>query len=298
MASQFSPASPPRRRPPVALALGIAIVAISFAAIFFRLAQPTHPLTAAATRLTLATIVLAPYILRRMATRKIPKSALFSGAWAGVFYAIHFGAWVRSLELTSVASSVTLVTSSPLILAIVGLMTRRDRPTAALWVALGLATVGIALIGGADWSASADALKGDAFALLGAAAMAGYLWWARHQGPHLDSLAFMTAATASGSALLWGLALAVGAPLGYPHPEAVAALVASALIPQLVGHTLLTWALRHAKPVTVAMATVAEPAGSALLAWWWLLEPLELWPSVGCGITLFGVLLAIRGRSR
>ena len=75
---------------------------------------------------------------------------------AGLFYGLHFGSWVWSLTL-------------------LGLLTGRDRPSARLAASLAVAVVGVTLIGWADLSASGDALLGDALALLGAVAMAGYL---------------------------------------------------------------------------------------------------------------------------
>ena len=63
----------------------------------------------------------------------------------GGCYAVHFGAWVSSLTMTTVASSVTLVTATPLMLALVGWFTGKDKPSARLWIAIGVACVGLAV---------------------------------------------------------------------------------------------------------------------------------------------------------
>ena len=70
----------------------------------------------------------------------------------------------------------------------------------------------------------------------------------------------------------------------------------AALVPQLIGHNLLTWALRHTQPATVAMAVVAEPVGAAALGWIWLGESVTMPVAAGCALTLAAVILAIRAR--
>lgn len=274
------------RRPTLALSLGV--FAISFAAIFFRETSPTHPLVAAGLRLAIAAALLSPFVWRgRAALRPLRGDALLGGA----LYALHFGSWVTSLTLTSVAASVTLVTATPLLLALVASFTRRDRPSKRQWVAIGIAMLGLSILGGVDLD-SPSALAGDALALLGAAAMAGYLLVVRRHGAHLDVLAFSGVSCAVGAALLLSAALAFGVAIEVPTTEAWIYIVLAALIPQILGHGMLTWALRHVSPTAVGLATVVEPVGATLLAWAWLGESVGLWVMVGCAITLTAVLVS------
>ncbi len=280
--------APARSARLVAPALVVAVVSISFAAIFFRKAAPTHPIVAAGIRLCVAALLLLPVLLKAAHAGRLTRRLLRTGALAGLLYGLHFGTWVASLTMTSVAASVTLVTSTPLMLAVVGLVTGRDRPTRRLWGSLGLALVGVSLIGGAD------ALTGDAFALAGGAAMAGYLIVARRLGDEMDLWPFMAIATAVGGVSMMGLAAALGIPLSAASDEALFYLVLAALVPQLVGHGLLTWTLRHTTPTTVGMATVGEPVGAAALGWLWLGEKVGPVTMLGCAVTLCAVALAIR----
>ena len=105
------------QRARVVPALALAITAISFAAIFFRKAAPTHPLVAAGVRLAVATILLSPMVLRARRDGRLPGPVIRSAAWGGLAYAVHFGAWVTSLTMTTVAASVTLVSATPVLLA-------------------------------------------------------------------------------------------------------------------------------------------------------------------------------------
>lgn len=286
----------------VAAALFGALLALSFAAPLFRLAAPTHPLVAAGLRLAMAALLLSPLLWRSVRAGRFPAAHARGAALAGLFYGVHFGAWVSSLTLTTVAASVTLVTCTPLLLGLLGALTGRDRPSGRFWLALAFSAVGLTIIGGADLAAVAapGALLGDALALLGAFSIAGYFLTARRLGPTLDVSAFSAVAVAVGAVLLLGAGAVLGVPLVPASSEAALALLACALVPQLIGHSLLTWALRHTGPAWVAMATVGEPVGATLLTWWWLHETPTTTTLVGCTVTLLGVLVAVtlpaRGR--
>ncbi len=279
----------------VAPALIVAVVAISFAAIFFKKAFPTHPQAAAGIRLVVASVLLLPFVVRAQQRGEISARMLRAAVLAGLLYGLHFGSWVWSLSLTTVAASVTLVTATPILLALVALATGRDRPDSRLWGALALAFLGIAIIGGDDLLRSGNALVGDALALVGMAAMAGYLLVGRSLGEELKLLPFSGIATGVGGAVLLAIGSLLGLPMGPSSTEALLWLVLAALVPQLIGHNALTWALRHAKPTAVGMATVGEPVGATVLGVLLLAEYPSPWVVLGCGITLVAVGLAVSG---
>lgn len=284
----------------VALALVGALGALSFAAPLFRLAAPTHPLVAAGLRLATAALLLSPLLVRAIRAGRFPAAHARAAALAGLCYGLHFGAWVSSLTLTSVAASVTLVTCTPLLLGLLGLFTGRDRPSGRFWAGLFVSLIGLVIVGGTDLAAAAEpgALLGDALALLGAFSIAGYFLIARRLGPDLHVTAFSAVAVAVGAAVLLGAGWGLGVPPVPASARAAWALLACALVPQLVGHSLLTWALRHTGPAWVAMATVGEPVGATLLAWAWLDESPSPLTWVGCTVTLAGVALAVGASAR
>lgn len=216
----------------------------------------------------------------------------------GLFYGLHFGTWVASLALTSVAASVTLVTSTPLLLGLFALITRRDLPSRRLWLATTLALVGVAIVGaqGAT-SGGHQRLLGDLLALLGAGGMAAYLVTGRRLGEQLALWPFMGIATAVGGGLLLASAGCVGISLRPSSPSAMLYIALAALLPQLVGHSLLTWSLRRVSPTVVGMATVGEPVGATLLAWIILAETPPLGVGLGCVVIIVAMLLALSSRA-
>lgn len=298
------PTQPPARPRLALAALAVGVVAIAFAAIFFRLAAPTSPAVAAATRLALAGALMMPFTVRGWRRGRLPPVVLRGALICGLCYGLHFGAWVTSLSLTSVAASVTLVTATPLILGLVGRWTGQDAPTPRLWLAIGAAAVGTLIIGGADLALDGEALIGDALALLGAVAMVGYLICARRIGqrlaeagaPPLDVLAFAGITTTVGAlclAAFTGLRALGGHGPIWPDMEALGWLALGALIPQIVGHNLLTWALRRTTPTVVGLSTVGEPVISTALGWLWLRESVSVEIAAGCLVVLAGITLGV-----
>jgi len=271
-------------------ALVVAAIAISFAAVLFRAAPELHPLSAAGWRLIIAGLVLTPFL------RHLPRARARIGL-AGAAYALHFGAWVASLGLLSVLVSTTIVTTTPLMLAAFALVTGRDRPHARALLGMALGTCGVVLLATSIPSdpATDNSLHGVLLALIGAATGAVYLVTARSvRLPSMRaSLAFSGAAALVGGVLLITCALLVGAPM-FPTSAAEAwVIIGAAALPQLVGHTLLTWALTRTTPTTVALATLGEPIGAALLAAALLGEPLTGLGVAACVLTLGGVALAL-----
>ena len=243
-------------------------------------------------RLAIAAVCLSPLVVRGWRrgtlTRRVRNHALL----AGIAYGLHFGAWVWSLNLTSVAASVTLVTTTPILLAVLSLFGRHDRPDRRLWMALATGVVGVSFIGGYDGLLAPGALVGDGLALLGAVAIAAYFLLSRRLGDEMDLWAYSGIATATGALTLGIAATVAGIPLSIPSMQVFGYLLLAALIPQLIGHSLLTWALRHATPTQVAMVVVGEPAGATLIAWVWLGDLVSVWVAAGCAITLAAVVIA------
>jgi len=201
--------------------------------------------------------------------------------------------------MVPVALSVTAVTTTPLLLAIVGLVTGRDRPSGRLLASLLAGFCGLALMAwssepmGEDWT-----LTGILLAVVGAAAMGVYLWLARAAKvtKTSETLSFAGWAAGIGGVMLLGSAALAGAELGFSSVEELAWVALAAAVPQLIGHSLLTWAVGRTSPTKVALATLGEPVLAGLLAVLVLGEGLGPLALLGGLVTLGAVGLALTDR--
>jgi drug/metabolite transporter (DMT)-like permease len=282
------------------LGVGIGVLTTSTAAVLIRLAQAeAHSLVVAAWRLTLASLVLVPIVL---ATRYAELRALTRREWAslmvsGLLLAIHFATWISSLAYTSVTASVALVSSSPLFVGLASYLLLRERLSRGMIMALGITIAGSALIGLGDLEKGAHQLWGDVLALMGAIAVAGYFLIGRQVRARLSLLAYVSPVYTTAAGVLAILMLTSGMPPIPRRPQTWLWLLLMALGPQIVGHSSLNWALRYLSATYVTIATLAEPIGATLLAWWLLQEKPSPWAAIGGVLVLIGITAASRAES-
>ena len=108
-----------------------------------------------------------------------------------MFLGLHFATWIASLDYTSVASSVVLVSLGPVFVGIGSWLLLGERPGMGMIVGLGLATTGSIVIGWGDLGGGANRLLGDVLALAGAVFVAGYLMIGRRARGHLSLTAYI-----------------------------------------------------------------------------------------------------------
>jgi len=301
----------PRTRLILPLALLFAILAVSTASIFIKFAQEDAPsLMIAALRLTLASLVLAPIVLtrHRAELRGLTRTDLMLGLLSGLFLSIHFATWITSLEYTTIASSVVLVSTGPLWVALLAPIFLREPLTRPVLIGMALALVGGIVIGMSDsctWNnglscPSLDqvlqgrALFGNFLALTGAVTVAGYLMIGRKLRVKISLMPYIFLVYSTAAICLLAFMLMVReSPFGY-IPMTYLWILLLALIPQLIGHSTYNWALAHLPAAFVAITTLGEPIGSAILAYLILQETPTAATLTGGALILMGIYLASR----
>jgi drug/metabolite transporter (DMT)-like permease len=282
------------------------ILAVSTSSIFVRYAQAEAPsLVISAWRLLLATIVLAPFVLAHNQGdfRTLSRGERLLAFLSGLFLAVHFATWITSLEYTTVSSSVVLVSTSPLWVAILSPLLLKEPLTRPIILGMVLALLGSIIVGVSDacaWTNATltcpsllemvreGAFFGNFLALTGAWMGAGYLLIGRRLRMKLSLLSYIF--LIYGVAALVLVLIMVGAgysPWGYSS-QIYVWLVLLALIPQLLGHSTFNWALRYLPAAFVAITLLGEPIGSTILAYFLLEER----PT---GVNIFGAILILVG---
>lgn len=298
--------------PPISpvLVIGVGLLAVSTAAIFIRYAQAeADSLVIAALRLSLAALILTPYALRRAGPelRRLTRRDLALALTSGLFLALHFATWITSLAYTSVVSSVVLVQTAPLwvaVLAPVFLHERLDRRI--LWgMALALAGGVVVSIGESCGTGLPDtaclragltftgrAGIGNLLALAGALAAACYLVIGRRLRARLTLAAYIYVVYSMAAIVLLVAMFASGrSPFGY-SAQTYLWLLLLAVIPQLIGHTSFNWALGYLPASFVSVTLLGEPIGSAVLALLLLNETPSVVKLTGAALILAGIYLA------
>lgn len=215
-------------------------------------------------------------------------------AASGLFLAVHFAAWITSLHYTSVASSVVLVVTSPVWVALGGLIFLGEKPRPLQLVGMAVTLAGSAVVSGADVTLDPRSLFGNLLALVGAMAAAGYWLIGRRLRAEMDTFPYVSVVYAACAVFTLTLILALRRPVWGFSQKTYLLLIAIALFPQVVGHTSLNWALKYFSAAAVAVITLGEPIGATILAWLILGQTVTPVQAAGGAIILVGVALALR----
>ena len=305
------------KRPPVPpfIAIVFGILAVSTASIFIRYAQKeATSLVIAAWRLTIASLILVPVAAstHKRELISLNRSDLLMALLSGFFLALHFATWITSLQYTTVASSVVLVSTVPLWVALLSPITIKEPIRRVVLLGLILALVGGAVVGISD-SCSVSAGKiicpslvnfmhgrafvGDLLALCGAIAGAGYLLIGRKLRSKMSLVSYIS--------LVYGMAAVVLViimfsarenPIGF-SPQIYLWLILLAIIPQLIGHSTFNWALGYLSAAYVSITLLGEPIGSTILAYFFLNEKPTMIKLAGGLLILVGIYIASRSEA-
>ena len=293
-------------------AIFVAILAVSTASIFIRFAQNdgAPSLVIAALRLTFATLILAPIALTKHLEeiKRFTLNEILLGVFSGIFLAVHFATWISSLEYTSVASSVVFVSTGPLWVALLSPLLLKEHLARTAIFGLGLSLAGGTIIGLSDacvWDAGLScpalqdvmqgrAMGGNFLSLLGALTVTGYLIIGRKLRSRVSLVPYIFMVYGMAAiALIVIMFVSGNSPFGFA-PKTYGWIFLLAALPQLIGHSTYNWALKYLPAALVAVMTLGEPIGSAILAFFILNETPTLATLFGGALILAGIYLASR----
>jgi drug/metabolite transporter (DMT)-like permease len=284
--------------PRQAALLVMGVIAVSFSAIFIREAHATG-LVIAFYRTAISAAVVVPLALltRRRELRSLSRGQVVLAAASGAILAAHFAVWIPSVELTTVAASVTLVASSPIFVAAGARVFLDERIDRITMFGILLALAGAAIIAGGDFTVSTRALLGDLLALAGAAAAAGYFLVGRHLRRDVSLLAYVGIVYPTAALVLLPVALLSGGRMAGFDARTWLMFVLMAAVPQGLGHTTFNYLLREIDATIVSISVLGEPVGSTILAFLFLGEVPPWFAVVGGVVVLAGIYVAIVGPS-
>ena len=299
-------------QPVAATALGILFV--STASIFIRFAQEeASSIVIAAGRLLIASLVLVPIALTRFRDqlRGLSETEWVKAGLSGLFLALHFATWITSLEYTSVASSVVLVTTTPLWVALLSPLILRERLHRAVLVGLAVSVAGGVVVGLGNachlvqgelvcqaQDFSGGAMLGNFLALFGAWMAAGYMLMGRQLRKKLDTIPYTAVVYGTAAVLLLIVVTIQAEPVFSYSGETYLWLLALGIFPQLLGHSLFNWSLKYISAAYVSLTLLGEPIGTIILALIFLGESPLLLEGLGAGLILMGIVIGSIGRIR
>lgn len=268
------------------LLIAVGVVAVSMSAPLAA-AMTVPALAVAFWRNALGTLAVAPALRR---------GELGDWRWmvaAGLALALHFGTWIPSLRLTSVASATALVSLQVAWIVVWESLRGRSFPRAAL-VGMAIAFSGTIVVSGVDVTVSRDAVLGDVLALVGGIGTAAYMVIGARVRETTSTSTYTVVAYGTCAALLGLVCLATGQDLvGYDEKQWGYLLLLTATA-QLLGHSVFNHLLDRVSATTVGLVLLLEVPGAAILAAAFLGQRPPVATYVGLAVILAGMAVVIR----
>lgn len=213
---------------------------------------------------------------------------------------MHFWAWNASIQLTTIAASVTLVSLQPAFVVGISALFLREFPNRLQVIGILVAFVGAMVIALppvlGDDALARNAFTGNLLAISAAVTAAAYYTIGRRVRASMGVWAYVGIVYSACFITVVTIALARGTHL-YPMPGCeLWIFVGLAVGPMLLGHTGMNWALKYMPAYVVNLLVLGEPIGATLIGA--LLPGIAQIPSgltmIGSAIVLGGVVLAAR----
>ena len=281
------------------LAVLLGVAGVSLSAVFVR--WSTAPsLILVLYRVGMAAALLAPYTLlrHREELRALDRREVLLCLASGAFLGLHFAAYFESLRWTSIASSVVLVDTEVLFVALGTVLVLRQRLSGRAWLAVALAFGGSVVIAMADTAVGPDAVRGDIIALSGALCMAVYTMIGAVCRKNISTTVYTFLVYCSAALTVLVIALFGGLPLTGYGAENVLTALGMAVFCTLLGHSVFSWGLKYLPPAFISTAKLLEPVVASVWGLALFGERPGLLTILGGAVIIAGVALYSRTTGR
>lgn len=271
------------------------VLAVSWSAIFIRQAD-APALVIGSYRMVLASapLALVAVVQGRRQPERPAEGVVVWMVVSAALLAAHFAFWIESLKHTSVVTSVVLVAAQPLYVALLSPLLLREPVERRVWIAIGVASMGAAVMASEDLRDGLGTLAGDLYALLGGVASAAYIMVGRRVRPYVSWERYAGIVYPLSAVGLVAMMLIARDPVFGYSTKTYVMMGLLALVPQVIGHTSINWSLAHFSAVLVSIAILLEPVITTALA----IPILDEVPTgvewAGAAFVLAGVYMALR----
>lgn len=211
--------------------------------------------------------------------------------WAGLFFAGDLAVWHWSIVLTSVANATLLANLAPIFVTLAAWLLFRKMPSGRFLVGLATALAGMAVLIGGDFRLGGRQVLGDALGVVTAMFYAGYQLLVTRLRASVSTASIMAWSGVITAVALLPLALASGERFFPLTGGGWGKLIGLALVSQVVGQSLIAYAMAHLPATFSSVGLLFQPVMAALFAWILLGETLGWIEIAGAVAVLTGICI-------
>ena len=219
-------------------------------------------------------------------------------AMAGAFLAGDMSVWHYSILMTTVANASLLLNVTPVFVVVGGWFLFRQRVTGTFMLGLTVAMAGVVVLSGASLALSRTHLVGDLLGVLTAVFYAAYQLTIQRLRRRFSTITIMVYAIPASALVTLPFAVVGGGTLAVTTLAGWAVLLVLAAGPQVLGQSLIAWALAHLPASFVSVSLLVQPIVAAAVAWFLFGEGMGAQQAIGTVAVLTGIVIARRGTAR
>ena len=213
---------------------------------------------------------------------------------AGIFLGVHFALFFEAIKLTTIANATFLGTLAPVFTFLIEKYILKRNHTTMLIVGLGLAICGAMMIVGNKFDFSSDFTMGNLFAVACSIFLGVAFIISENVRKKVGTIRYARTLFSTAAITLLVIAIVNKTDLiGYSVYE-FSGLLLLGIVPTILGHGLMYYAIRYITSTVVASAPLGEPVMASIMAWFLFREAIGLVTFIGGSITLVGLVLLIR----
>ena len=266
-------------------------VCISFSPVFIKVAN-TDPDLAGFYRMLFAGASLFILFLLRKEKLNISKRPMIFLVSCGIFLAIDFMFWHRSINLIGPGLSTLLGNFQVFFTAVFSWLFFKERISALFALAILLALTGLLLITGIDFPALSEGIKtGISFALITAVLYSFYILSMKRamDKSAISGISAMLVISITSTLFLAGIGLAIGIPFAITDSSSLLALAGVGIISTTLGWSMITSAIKTVSATVVSLILLLQPALSFLWDILFFKRPTSGYEYLGIALILLAI---------
>ena len=213
---------------------------------------------------------------------------------AGIFLGIHFALFFGAIKLTTIANATFLGTLAPVsTFFIEKYILKRNHGFTLVW-GLGLAILGTIIIVSNKFDFSSSFTIGNLLAVACSVCLGLAFMISENVRKKVGTISYARALFSTAAVTLFIISLIMKTNLlGFSYLEYIGLLMLG-IIPTILGHGSMYYAIRYISPTIVASTPMGEPILASILAWFLFQEIVGYVTLIGGSITLIGLILLVQ----
>ena len=213
---------------------------------------------------------------------------------AGIFLGIHFALFFGAIKLTTIANATFLGTLAPLFTYFIEKFILKRKHHTVLLLGLGLAITGAMIIVGNQFDFSSDFTLGNLLAIACSLFLGMAFIISEKIRRTVGTISYSRTLFLTATITLLIIAFFTNSSLtGFSHNE-YGGLLLLGIVPTLIGHGSMYFAVRYVSPTVVASTPMGEPILASIFAWFLFQEAIGYPTLIGGVCTLLGLFIIAR----